>query len=49
MGKLVMQKVIEQKIFWIRGKRVMLDKDLAQLYEVGTRDLNKAVMKSSAI
>ena len=24
----------------------MLDKDLAQLYEVGTRDLNKAVTRN---
>ncbi|MDH5719731.1 MAG: ORF6N domain-containing protein, partial [Spirochaetia bacterium] len=29
----------------IRGKRVMLDRDLAVLYEVETRTLNQAVKR----
>ena len=37
---------IENKIFIIRGQKVILDKDLAVLYDVGTRDLNKAVMRN---
>ena len=30
------------RIHFIRGQKVMLDRDLAQLYIVQTRDLNKA-------
>jgi hypothetical protein len=43
---LVPREIIEQKIHILRGKKVMLDKDLAQLYEVITRDLNKAVKRN---
>lgn len=38
--------VIQQKIYEIRGVKVMLDRDLAQLYEVTTGNLNKAVMRN---
>lgn len=34
---------IEKQILLIRGQKVMLDRDLAALYGVSTRDLNKAV------
>ncbi|PJC47013.1 MAG: DNA-binding protein [Candidatus Omnitrophica bacterium CG_4_9_14_0_2_um_filter_42_8] len=44
--KLVLEEVIEPKIFMIRGHKVMLDKDLAGLYGVKTRDLNKAVTRN---
>ncbi len=37
---------IESKIFNIRGKQVMLDRDLAVLYGVTTSNLNKAVMRN---
>ena len=37
---------IESKIFLIRGKKVMLDKDLAELYGIGTRNLNQAVARN---
>ncbi|MFA6981372.1 MAG: ORF6N domain-containing protein [Ignavibacteriaceae bacterium] len=37
---------IESKILLIRGQRVMLDRDLAILYDVATRDLNKAVSRN---
>jgi hypothetical protein len=40
------QEIIEQKIFLIRGKKVMLDRDLAELYGVETRTLNQAVMRN---
>ena len=39
--------LIEHRILLIRGHRVMLDRDLAELYRVGTRDLNKAVGRNS--
>lgn len=35
-------QTIEKKIFTIRGVQVMLDKDLAELYEVETKVLNQA-------
>ena len=37
---------IEQRIFVIRGQRVMLDRDLAQLYGVETKRLNEAVKRN---
>ena len=33
-------------IYEIRGQKVMLDSDLARLYGVATRDLNKAVKRN---
>lgn len=38
---------IQQKIFELRGEKVMLDIDLAILYEVETRVLNQAVKRNS--
>jgi len=37
---------IQKMIFDIRGKKVMLDSDLAVLYEVETFNLNKAVKRN---
>ena len=37
---------IEKKIFFIRGHKVMLDRDLATLYGVKTFNLNKAVHRN---
>ena len=34
---------IQNRIYEIRGERVLLDKDLADLYEVPTKSLNLAV------
>lgn len=45
-GALIPQEVIEKKIFLIRGQKVMLDKDLAELYGVETFNLNKAVKRN---
>lgn len=39
-------KRIEQAIYLIRGQKVMLDADLAQLYGVETFNLNKAVKRN---
>ncbi len=38
---------IQNRIYVIRGERVMLDFDLAQLYEVPTKALNQAVKRNS--
>jgi len=40
------QKEIEGLIHTIRGNQVMLDSDLASLYEVETKNLNKAVKRN---
>jgi hypothetical protein len=37
---------IEQRIFIIRGHKVMLDADLAELYGVETKSLNRAVRRN---
>lgn len=39
-------QVIQQKIFEIRGQKVMLDFDLAELYEVETRVINQAIKRN---
>jgi hypothetical protein len=39
-------EVIERRIFLIRGKKVMLDRDLAELYGVATKALNQAVRRN---
>lgn len=38
---------IKNKIFFIRGLQVMLDRDLAELYQVETRALKQAVKRNS--
>jgi hypothetical protein len=38
---------IEQRIFLIRGQKVMLDRDLAELYGVPTKALNQAVKRNA--
>ncbi len=37
---------IQQKIYFIRGEKVMIDRDLAVLYEVDTSHLNRAVRRN---
>lgn len=39
-------QIIQSKIYEIRGQRVMLDFDLAELYHVETRRLNEAVKRN---
>ena len=39
-------EVIKNKIYEIRGQRVMLDRDLAALYGVETKVLNQAVKRN---
>ena len=38
--------IIQSKIYEIRGQKVMLDRDLAELYQVETRVLNQAVKRN---
>ena len=37
---------IQNKIYEIRGHKIMLDFDLAELYEVQTKALNQAVKRN---
>jgi len=37
---------IEDKIFIVRGQRVMLDSDLAEVYQVATKVLNQSVKRN---
>jgi phage regulator Rha-like protein len=46
MQELVPQEVIENRIYFIRGHKVMLDSNLALLYGVKTKNLNKAVKRN---
>lgn len=39
-------EIIENKIYVVRGQKIMLDSDLAWLYEVETRVLNQAVKRN---
>jgi len=43
----MVQELIESKIYLVRGKKVMLDSDLARLYGVSTKKLNEAVKRNS--
>jgi hypothetical protein len=40
MKELIPVELIEKRIYLIRGHKVMLDRDLAELYGVETRVLN---------
>ncbi|MBU2567626.1 MAG: ORF6N domain-containing protein [Elusimicrobia bacterium] len=46
MKQIIIQEIIEQKIFFIRGHRVMVDSDLAHIYGVTTTRLNQQVKRN---
>ena len=48
MQDLIPQEVLENKIFLIRKQKVMIDRDLAELYDVETKTFNRAVKRNSA-
>jgi len=43
---IIAPEIIENKIFFLRGKKMMLDRDLATLYNVETKALNQAVRRN---
>ncbi len=45
--EIIPRETIERRIFLIRGKKVMLDSDLAELYSVPTKRLNEQVRRNS--
>ena len=46
MNKVIPIEIIEKKIFLIRNQKVMLDRDLAELYGVSTKRLNEQVKRN---
>ena len=46
ISSMMIVEKIESKIYLIRGKKVMLDSDLAKLYDVETGQLNRAVKRN---
>ncbi|MBU0687738.1 MAG: ORF6N domain-containing protein [Candidatus Margulisbacteria bacterium] len=46
MSNLIPIERIENKIYLIRGQKVMLDKDLSDLYQVPTKRLNEQVKRN---
>jgi len=48
MSDIIKIEAIAKKIFLIRGKRVILDRDLAELYGVETRTLKQQVRRNIA-
>lgn len=46
MSELIPIERVESKIFLIRGQKVMIDRDLAELYRVETRTLKQAVKRN---
>jgi hypothetical protein len=47
MKETELQETVQQKIYLIRGQKVMLDADLAQLYCVETKTLNRTVRRNA--
>jgi len=43
----ILTEQLEQKIYLIRGQKVMFDHDLAELYGVPTKRLNEQVRRNS--
>ena len=44
--EIIQVEIIENKIFLLRGQKVMLDRDLAHLYGIETRALKQAVKRN---
>jgi len=44
---LVPSERIGERIYFVRGQKVMLDEDMAELYEVPTRRLNEQVTRNA--
>ena len=43
---LIPQETVESKIFFLRSEKIMLDSDLAMLYNVETKQLKRAVNRN---
>jgi len=47
MSEMVQHGAIESMIFLLRNRKVMIDRDLAELYGVPTKALNQAVKRNT--
>ena len=47
MSEIVKFEDLKDRIIELRGQKVLLDADVAQIYGVETRDINKAVSNNS--
>jgi len=45
-AEIIMEEHIQSRIFLVRGRKVMIDADLAYLYGVATKALNQAVKRN---
>jgi ORF6N domain len=45
---IIPNEVITNKIYFIRNQKVMLDRDLAELYEVETKRINEQIKRNAA-
>jgi len=45
-NQLIPDEIIMNQIYYIRGEKIIIDKDLAELYNVTTGNLNKAVARN---
>ena len=45
-GRVELQPKIERRILWVRGEKVLLDSDLAELYGITTGRLNEQVRRN---
>lgn len=45
-NEVVITNLIAEKIFTVRGQKVMIDSDLSQLYQVETKALNRTVKRN---
>ena len=49
MDKIIIpNEIITNKIYFIRGAKVMLDRDLAELYNVETKRINEQVKRNAS-
>ena len=48
MDTIVPMEVVKSRIYLVRGQRVLLDSDLAELYGVETKRLNEQVRRNIA-
>ncbi len=47
MKQIIPNEYLEKRIYLVRGQKVMIDKDLAELYGVETKMFNRAVKRNS--
>jgi hypothetical protein len=45
-GELIPEEIVVKQIYYIRGQKVMLDSDLAALYQVETKQLKRQVRRN---